>query len=637
MPYGPGSNALIINALPPVGDTVEEAIGKLNAQFDALYDALNAAEQQVTVQFKGEWASGVSYQCNDVVTDGDKTYICKNESGAPSGAATSDTTYWALLSDDLQLASADEAVAGTDNTKAVTPAGVSAAIAAHSPKENLTASAAPSASNDETEGYVVGSVWYYDGDYYVCTDATEGAAVWVLQEDYAGSKPDKPVIISVGQSEAGTGVSSANPEVVISAYSGKLGVPCGGMQVVVTLASDGSTVCDSGWIGAGRYHIPQYLTGNTSYKVKARYRTINGDVSDYSDEFQFTTGVKIFGRAQESGTSYLWSLIDGDGNYLDDSRYSRAWLMENVPALSGIASVVVDGQEMVQFPAYWAKAAVATSGDANGKFCYWIADGPAEGFVKHYGFYDPATGAELDFLQVGAYEASTDASDSTKAASVANASPRTNLTVGAAKTMCAARNVDGVTGFCQTWSHLRNAVNALILLAYGSTDIQTTIGAGHVSGSGAVATGATNAEVFGLHEWWGNVWEMMDITYDTTTAGGVVQVVKPGTAGTLMSLGTNCVIAASRVEYPTEFDDDDVDGLHKGLLFIPVKESNTTAITSACMRDAVYNVNNSGHVLYCGGRWDGGSSAGPGHRSWNDSASYSGVSAGFRLARVVTA
>lgn len=449
--------------------------------------------------------------------------------------------------------------------------------------------------------------------------------------------PDKPSIVSVGQSADGTAVTINEPEIIVSGYRNALGVPCGGVQVVVTLADGETTVYDSGWIGAGRYKVPGRLTGSTGYKVKARYKTVNGDISAYSDAYSFTTETVIFGRAQESTDSYLWRLIDKDGNYLDESVYTREWLMNNFPPLSGIHDIEVDGQDMVEFPVYWAKAAVATSGDANGKFCYWISEAPTAGFVRQYGFYDPATGDELDAIQVGAYEASTDASASSKAASVAGKSPRANITVSNAKTMCTARNTGGVTGFTQTWGHLCTAVNALILLAYGSTDIQTTIGAGNTSSSAAQATGATNAEVFGLHEWWGNVWEMMDITYDTTTAGGVVQIVKPGTAGLLLSLGTTYVKTLSTGEYITELDDEATDDIDKALMFMPVTSANTATHASSCIRDHVANYGGSEQLNYRGGYWDDAAAAGPWRRHWNVSASTSDPTLGFRLARVVPA
>lgn len=45
-------------------------------------------------------------------------------------------------------------------------------------KNNYEADAAPSASDDTSEGYEVGSTWFYGGASWVCTDATDGAAVW---------------------------------------------------------------------------------------------------------------------------------------------------------------------------------------------------------------------------------------------------------------------------------------------------------------------------------------------------------------------------------------------------------------------------------------------------------------------------
>ena len=46
---------------------------------------------------------------------------------------------------------------------------------------NIAGSGAPDADNDSTEGYSIGSVWYYVNDIYDCTDASTGAAVWTLR------------------------------------------------------------------------------------------------------------------------------------------------------------------------------------------------------------------------------------------------------------------------------------------------------------------------------------------------------------------------------------------------------------------------------------------------------------------------
>lgn len=49
------------------------------------------------------------------------------------------------------------------------------------PVSNFTATAAPTVNDDSTAGYSVGSEWADETNlaYYVCTDPTAGAAVWV--------------------------------------------------------------------------------------------------------------------------------------------------------------------------------------------------------------------------------------------------------------------------------------------------------------------------------------------------------------------------------------------------------------------------------------------------------------------------
>lgn len=171
MPYGPGSNALVTDSLPPTGDTVEEAINKLDAQLEALYDGLNAAEQQVTVQFKGEWSDSSTYQCNDVVTSGDATYICKNTGGSPAGTAVTNTAYWAELTAKIEFATSEELSAGTATDKAIAP---DVAKAAHdSLKELITAlESRAGALETLTSTGVVGNAAKLNGQgpaYYRCS------------------------------------------------------------------------------------------------------------------------------------------------------------------------------------------------------------------------------------------------------------------------------------------------------------------------------------------------------------------------------------------------------------------------------------------------------------------------------------
>jgi len=45
-------------------------------------------------------------------------------------------------------------------------------------KNNFAAETYPLVTDDETEGYSKGSLWIYDVDAWICTDATEGFAIW---------------------------------------------------------------------------------------------------------------------------------------------------------------------------------------------------------------------------------------------------------------------------------------------------------------------------------------------------------------------------------------------------------------------------------------------------------------------------
>ena len=507
-------------------------------------------------------------------------------------------------------------------------------------KSNLFATAQPTTADDITQGYTVGSIWYYNGTYYRCTDATTGAAVWATQSGYEGGKPDKPKIISPVNSA--TGVVIFMPKILVSGYKNDLGLPCGGMQVVVTRNSDSVVVADSGWISEGAYKVPLVLDINTAYKVKARYKCVYGDTSDYSDEFTFTTETKfVVGRAQDGDDISTWSLIDSEGNYIDEGKCDFEWLMGACPTLRNINVVIVDGQSMIDFPLFFAKAVVAETGDAAGKLCYWISPETETGFERHYAFHNPANGALLSNVQLGMYEASTDASVSSKAASVINSSPKCSITNAAMKNMCAARNTGGVTGFLMPTGYMYDMVKLLALIAYGSTDLQHVIGMGNVGNAGEAAkivtSGRSDAILFGLREFWGNVWEWSDITHITTTTGGAIYVTKPGTAGTKVSLGVKGCSVAAQVQYPKTFKSTVVNGINLALLFIPDEATNVTDIAQAAVPDYQYNGGESGHLCYHGGCLASGMVAGPWTRDFTGSATGAGWGNGFRLARIVAA
>ena len=45
-------------------------------------------------------------------------------------------------------------------------------------KNNFAAIAYPTITDDSSEGYSKGSIWIYDGEAYICVDATESSADW---------------------------------------------------------------------------------------------------------------------------------------------------------------------------------------------------------------------------------------------------------------------------------------------------------------------------------------------------------------------------------------------------------------------------------------------------------------------------
>lgn len=101
---------------------------------------------------------------------------------ALAASATQPGDNLSTLVNDI-LASQAEAEAGSNNTKMMTPLRVAQAIAvlAAGLKNKLDAVSAPVSTNDDSEGYSVGSFWVdvTNDESYRCVDATTNLAVWV--------------------------------------------------------------------------------------------------------------------------------------------------------------------------------------------------------------------------------------------------------------------------------------------------------------------------------------------------------------------------------------------------------------------------------------------------------------------------
>lgn len=180
-------------------------------------------------------------------------------------------------------------------------------------------------------------------------------------------------------------------------------------------------------------------------------------------------------------------------------------LFDTIYPWSDIKTETIDGQDMVWIPKFYYRVHTPTTGPYAGKKCWEVSDGAADGFVVHPAFMK--AGVEIDGFYVGAYEASSDASDSTKAASVVGKTPLTSINLPTMKTRCSNRG----TGW-----HLWNvnelgAIQMLCLIEAGTSDSQKAFGSGYGNNYGTLQlTGSTTAVWRGIHEIWGNAEHCID-------------------------------------------------------------------------------------------------------------------------------
>jgi hypothetical protein len=168
------------------------------------------------------------------------------------------------------------------------------------------------------------------------------------------------------------------------------------------------------------------------------------------------------------------------------------------------------------------------------------------------------------------------------------------------------------------------AIQMLVLVELGSPDVQTLIGTGHSSGSGAVANGASSSVYRGIHELWGNVWQMVD-GFRGVSGSTVAEIFKTDGSRTYVSTGitpaagSGGAITSVLANAGTGFD---LGAIH---CFGP-----SGGITWS---DAYWGPV-AGFVSYHGGRWADGASVGLVCLSLDRAASYSDSSFGARLAKV---
>lgn len=176
----------------------------------------------------------------------------------------------------------------------------------------------------------------------------------------------------------------------------------------------------------------------------------------------------------------------------------------------GFSRTGSNGDVMVEIPAFYYKI---VSGAVEQ---WWIADGPAEGFVKHPAFARGVPYADLAKIYVSAYETASGYTSKTGVAALVSI------------TRAAARS--GSAGKGSRWSQMdvaaTMAVNLLMYIEYATLNMQAAIGPG-VSAASKINTGGSDsmaghtgraagtADAVAvkwrhIENWWGNVWTWVD-------------------------------------------------------------------------------------------------------------------------------
>lgn len=175
------------------------------------------------------------------------------------------------------------------------------------------------------------------------------------------------------------------------------------------------------------------------------------------------------------------------------------------------------GDVMIAFPKLGYK--ISTSGDI---VTVSMTDNPnAEGYC--YLAHTRGTTVK-DVFYLGAYKGYV---TSSKLRSLSGKTPTVNTTIGNFRTQAQANG----SGYDQSAFNQLIFRQCMYLLKYKNLDSQTAVGQGYVNGSSAVSTGGTNTngmdygttsqtqqmKLFGLEDFWGNVWEFIDGIYSDSS------------------------------------------------------------------------------------------------------------------------
>ena len=257
------------------------------------------------------------------------------------------------------------------------------------------------------------------------------------------------------------------------------------------------------------------------------------------------------------------------------------------------------GDVMIAFPKLGYK--ISTSGDI--VTVSMTAKSNAEGYC--YLAHTRGTTVK-DVFYLGAYKGYV---TSSKLRSLSGKKPTVNTTIGNFRTYAQANG----SGYDQSAFYQLVYRQCMYLLKYKNLDSQTAVGQGYVNGSSAVSTGGTNTngmdygttsqtqqmKLFGLEDFWGNVWEFIDGIYSDSSYNILTATENFNDTGSGYINRGSSGFSSNTGNWISDVQGTSETG------FI-IKGTSGSSSTYYCDSGNLY----ASHLAYFGGIWSAGASAG---------------------------
>lgn len=349
-------------------------------------------------------------------------------------------------------------------------------------------------------------------------------------------------------------------------------------------------------------------------QARSLWSFISGEPVPYPEDDQLLTGpieTDVIGIALHENGS--WRRIDRHGRSLTFVET----ILHLHPVYAGIKEIGRDGQALASIPAFYVR-----TGRQGDERMWWVSAKPLPGFALHPAFRTPEGEARAAML-VGRYTAGR---ENGQLACRHGLEPWTGIDFDAAGAACRA-----IGEGWRMWSiYDLSAIQLLATIEMGSPDMQEMIGRGQVDGGGPVAAGASDASWRGIHELWGNVWQMVDGLRLSTD--GVIEVWSTTHPGDGAWVSTGIGYGPGEDDgFPVSFHEERGSEFDLSLLFVP--EEVTTDRRAAVIPDiSIGHWGSRETVAYVGGGWSNASDAGVFALYLSSARSSAGSSIGVRPA-----